>query len=312
MAMTVMPVRAEDEVKLAVVVPEQEIPPEVKPVRPKGYFRQSLKFGRTRVGLVLVVFVALVAIFGGFLAPHNTTQFVGNDFAPPSRVALFGTDYLGRDVFSRFLNGGHFILIMSALSAILGTGLGTIIGLLAGYSMKRADAVLMRIVDLVMAFPSLVLALLLIAVLGAHDWLIVSVVALGFLPHTARVVRASTIQTRESDFIRYAEATGISTWKILTREILPNIAAPITVEFGIRCTSAIGFIAGLDFLGLGVGPPAADWGLMIQENASGFLDNPWSIMLPVIFIALLCIGTNLMADGLLRAITGAGRTIETK
>src|SRR5580658_5154615 len=133
-----------------------------KPPRRHGYLIQALAFTRTRVGLGLVGFVALVAIFGGFLAPYNTVQFVGADFSAPARHYLLGTDYLGRDVLSRFLNGGHFILIMSVLGTIIGTGSGMIIGLAAGYSMKRLDQVLMRCIDLLMAFPGLVFALLMI------------------------------------------------------------------------------------------------------------------------------------------------------
>jgi peptide/nickel transport system permease protein len=279
-------------------------------VRRRGYFVQSLAFTRTRIGLGLVGFVALVAIFGGFFAPHNTVQFVGPDFTPPSRSALLGTDYLGRDVLSRFLNGGHFILLMAFLGTLLGTGSGAIVGLAAGYSMKRLDHVLMRVVDVIMAFPGLVLALLLIAVIGPEDWVIVTVVGITFMPHTARVVRAATIQTRESDFVKYAEATGVSLWRILTHEILPNVAAPLTVEVGLRCSAAIGLIAGLDFLGLGVAPPTADWGLMIQENQLGLTTNPMSIMMPVIFIALLCVGANLITDGIGHAIAGVDRKVD--
>jgi len=176
--------------------------------------------------------------------------------------------------------------------------------------MQRLDAVLMRFVDLIMAFPGLVLALLLITVIGPHPWLIVTVVGIGFMPHAARVVRAATIQTRESDFVKYAAATGVPLRKILLREILPNVAAPLTVEFGLRATAAIGLIAGLDFLGLGVGPPAADWGLMIQENQSGLTTNPLSIMAPVIAIALLCIGVNLVTDGIGHAVAGGARKVD--
>jgi peptide/nickel transport system permease protein len=285
-------------------------PSEPRPPRRRGYFVQSLAFTRTRIGLGLVGVVAAVAIFGTFLARHNTVQFVGLDFSTPSRHLWAGTDYLGRDVMSRFLNGGHFILIMSLLGTILGVGSGTIVGLAAGYAGSRLDAIFMRLIDLLMCFPGLVLALLLITVIGGHPWVIVCVVGITFMPHVARVVRTATIQTRESDFVKYAEATGVPLRRILVHEILPSVAAPLTVEFGLKCTQAIALIAGLDFLGLGVGPPAADWGLMIQENQSGLVDNPMSIMLPVIAIVVLCIGANLITDGIGHAIAGADRKVD--
>lgn len=276
--------------------------------RRRGFVVQALRLGRTRLGLVLVGAVAAVAVFGPFFAPHATTAFVGAPFTGPSPGASLGTDYLGRDVLSRFLGGGRTILVIGLLGTLLGVGCGTALGLFAGYSMRLGDEIVMRTIDLLLSFPGIVLALLLITVIGPHDWVIVLVVGLTFMPQTARIVRSSTIQVRDCDFVRYAQGIGTRTGRILREEILPNITAPLTVEFGLRLTQAIGLIAGLDYLGLGAGPPTADWGLMIHENQDGLITAPFSVLLPVAAIALLTIGANLVTDGLGIAAAGAERT----
>jgi peptide/nickel transport system permease protein len=268
------------------------------PPRRRGFIAAALRLGRTRLGLVLVAAVAAVAVVGPFFAPHSTTAFAGAPFTGPSHAAPLGTDYLGRDVLSRFLGGGRTILVIGLLGTLLGVGAGTAVGLFAGYSMRLADEVVMRTIDLLLSFPGIVLALLLITVIGPHDWVVVLVVGLTFMPQTARVVRSSTIQVRDGDFVRYAQGIGTRTGRILREEILPNITAPLTVEFGLRLTQAIGLIAGLDYLGLGAAPPAADWGLMIHENQDGLVTAPFGVLLPVAAIAVLTVGANLITDGL--------------
>jgi peptide/nickel transport system permease protein len=277
--------------------------------RHRGFVRQALGLGRTRVGLFLVFVVVAVALVGPYVAPYDPTEFVGSPYSPPGGAARLGTDYLGRDVLSRFLSGGQTILVLGFLGTTLGVCAGTLLGLFAGYSMRMADEFIMRLVDLLLAFPSIVFSLLLITVIGPYDWVIVLVVGLSFMPYTARVVRASTIQVRESDFVKYVEATGTPTRKILVSEILPNISASLTVEFGLRLTQSVGLIAGLAYLGLGVSPPTPDWGLMIQENQIGLTSVPLAVLLPVTAIALITIGANLVTDGLGQAAAGADRSV---
>ena len=278
--------------------------------RHRGFLRQALGLRRTQIGLVAVGLLVLLAVLGPLLAPHSPTEFVDAPFNAKSDVATFGTDNLGRDVLSRFLYGGRTILAIAFLGTVLGIGSGTALGLLAGYSTRIADDVVMRVADLLLAFPGIVLALLLITVSGPHNWVLVSVVGLGIMPHTARIVRSSTMQVRDSDFVRYAEGTGTPTRRILGSEILPNISAPLTVEFGLRLTQSIGTIAGLDYLGLGSGPPAADWGLMIQENQNGLTIAPMSVLLPIVAIAVLTVGSNLVTDGIAQATAGVNRAVE--
>lgn len=285
--------------------------PVVSPlIRHRGLARQALRLRRTQLGLGVLVLLIGVALIGPLFAPHSATGFVGAPFSGPSGAAPFGTDTLGRDVLSRFLDGGRKILAIAFAGTALGIAAGTVLGLVSGYSKRVVDDIVMRLADLLMAFPGIVLALLLLTIGGTQDWVLIGVVALSFMAHTARVVRSSTMQLRDSDFVLYAQGTGTSTWRILSQEILPNIAGPLTVEFGLRLTQSIGTIAGLDYLGLGTQPPNADWGLMVQENQSGLISAPWSVLLPIIAIAALAIGVNLVTDGIAQASAGIDRALD--
>jgi peptide/nickel transport system permease protein len=277
----------------------------------RGFLRQALRLRRTQVGLVAVVLVVGVALLGPVFAPDSATAFVGEPFHGPMAGAPFGTDVLGRDVLSRFLDGGRKILLIAFAGTVLGIAVGTSLGLLAGYSRRIVDDIAMRVIDLLMSFPGIVLALLLITISGPNELVLIGVVALSFMPFTSRVVRSSTMQLRDSDFVRYAQGAGTPTRRILFGEILPNITGPLTVEFGIRLTQSIGTIAGLDYLGLGVSPPTPDWGLMVQENQGGLISAPWSVVLPIIAIAVLAVGVNLVTDGIAHAAAGIDRTVNS-
>lgn len=272
---------------------------------------QALRLGRTRVGLIIVLVIIAIALFGPLAAPHSSTQFVGTALTPPSAKYPFGTDYLGRDVLSRFLSGGRTLLLLSVLATLLGVASGTLVGVVAGYKLGVTDEVLMRSMDLILAFPPIVLALMCVAVVGPASWLIILIVGISHLPQTARVMRAAVTQVRDLDFIKYAEAVGLPRRRILRTQMLPNVVAPLTVEFGLRLTFSIGLIASLDYLGLGVQPPHPDWGLMIQENQSGLSVSPWPVLVAVTAIAILTVGSNLVTDGFGRAAAGIDRRIDS-
>jgi peptide/nickel transport system permease protein len=282
--------------------------------RPRGalgeLIAESARQRRTRVGLAMVAVVVAIAIFGPFVAPDGPTSLVGTTFGHPSASHWLGTDYLGRDVLSRFLSGGSSLLLLAVLATVLGVGGGTIVGTVAGTSAKRVDEVLMRFMDLILAFPPIVLALMCVATAGSAEWLIVLIVGVSHIPQTARVMRAATVGIRDLDFVHYAEALGVPRRRVLRDQILPNVIAPLTVEFGLRLTFSIGLIASLDYLGLGVQPPRADWGLMIQENQSGINLSPWPVVAAVVAIAVLTVGTNLVTDGIGRTVSGEHRTVE--
>jgi peptide/nickel transport system permease protein len=269
--------------------------------------RRAWRQGRTKVGLALVLLIVGVALIGPFFAPYSPAEFVGAPNSGPSSVAKLGTDNLGRDVLSRFLWGGRSILGLSLAATAIGLLLGVTIGLLAAYSRSMLDDVLMRAMDVILAFPSIVLALVAVATVGPKLWLIVLTVGITTMPRVARVTRGAALEIVERDFVRAAEAIGESHPRILLGELLPNVSSPLLVEASLRLTYAISLIAGLSFLGFGLQPPAADWGLMINENRLALTVQPWGVVVPVIAIALLTIGTSLIGDGLARASAGIDR-----
>jgi peptide/nickel transport system permease protein len=276
----------------------------------EGTLRQT----RTRIGVAIILLLVGIAVVGPFFAPHAPDEgltraggFVSG-FEPPSDEALLGTDNLARDVLSRFLWGGRSVLALAALSTVLGAVLGIAVGLVAAYSRGLLDDVLMRAQDVVLAFPQLVFALVLVATVGPELWLLVVAVGITTMPRVARVTRAAAVEVVERDFIRAAEGIGVPRRRILFGEVMPNITSPLVVEVTLRLTFNIAVIAALSFLGFGLQPPAADWGLMINENRQGLLaGQPWGVVLPVTAIGLLTIGTSLVGDGFARAAIGIER-----
>jgi len=282
--------------------------PDAPPVRTGGLFRTAWTFPQAKIGTALSLVVALIALLGPWLGPvltgHTTTDFAGKPFKPDG---VFGTDGLGRDVLTRFLAGGTTLLLYAVLATALGIVVGALLGMVAGYGGGRLDSLLMRGNDVLLSFPQLVIALLAIAVIGPEGWLLVLVIGLTHAPRTARVARQATVAVAGQDYIRAAEMYAVPRSRILLREILPNITGPLMVELGLRLTYSIGYIASLSFLGLGIQPPAADWGLMINENRIALVVQPWGVLLPVLAIAALAVGTNLVADALAAAAAGRKR-----
>ncbi|HEX3976061.1 MAG TPA: ABC transporter permease [Solirubrobacteraceae bacterium] len=262
---------------------------------------------RSRIGLFIFVVMVLIALAGPLIAPHSPNEFVTAPNSPSSSAALFGGDNLGRDVWSRFLYGGRTVLGMSAAATIIGVALGLVVGLTAAYMSGLVDEVLMRIADVFMAFPQIVLALLLLTAFQSSVTLIVLIVGLSHAPRVARVIRGAAQQVVERDFVKAAEAVGEPRRRIIFGELMPNVTSPLLVEVGLRLTYSIGLIAAINFLGVGLQPPTSDWGLMIQDNRLAVSVQPWGVLLPVIAIALLTIGTNLLTDGFARAAIGIDR-----
>ena len=275
--------------------------------RPTGrLLRTALGLWRTRIGLIMVGILVAIAVFGRFLAPHAPTAFVGQPNTRPSNL-LFGTDHLGQDVWSRFLWGGAELLVVATLATLLGLVLGTAIGLVAAYSRGTLDDILMRAMDVILAFPQIMLALVAITTLGVTDWLIVLAIGLTTMPRVARITRGAAQPIVERDFVASAEALGVSRPRILLGEVLPNILSPLMVEASLRLTYSIAVIAGLAFLGFSANPNGANWGTMINENQLALVSQPWGVVLPVVAITLLTIGTSLVGDGVARAAIGIDR-----
>jgi peptide/nickel transport system permease protein len=272
-----------------------------------GILRDALRLGRTKIGVALVGLIVAIAVFGPLVAPHSPTEFVAAPNTGPSADAIFGADSLGRDVFSRFLHGGLSVLWMAAAATLIGVVIGVVVGLVAAYSRNWLDDVLMRGSDVVLAFPQIILALLAVSAIGPKLWLIVLVVAVTHAPRVARVIRGAAQEVVERDFVKAAEAVGERRSRIVFGELLPNVTSPLLVEIGLRMTYSIGLVAAVSFLGFGLQPPAADWGLMINENRLSITVQPWSVLLPVLAIGLLTVGTNLITDGIARAAIGIDR-----
>jgi len=270
--------------------------------RPPALLARMMRQRQAKVGLVLTLAVLDIALLGPLSLPWLTgvssTEFTGRPFKP---VGLFGTDNLGRDVLSRFLDGGLKLLVYAALATALGMVLGAVAGMTAAYSGSRFDGLIMRSNDVLLALPQLVFAMLAITVLGPQGWVLVVVIGITHAPRVARVTRSATVSVITEDYIRASEMYAVPRYKILLTEVLPNITGPLMVELGLRMTYSIGFVAALSFLGLGMQPPNADWGLMINENRIALVIQPWGVILPVLAIAVLTVGTNLLTDSLARA-----------
>ena len=269
---------------------------------PPGLLRRIIRQRQAKIGLVLTGIVVLVAVVGPLLLPWLTgstsTEFTGRPFQPDG---VFGTDNLGRDILSRFLDGGLTLLVFAALATALGMVLGTAAGMLAAYQGGKFDSIIMRGNDVLLALPQLVFALLAITVLGPQGWVVVLVIGITHAPRIARVTRSAASAVITEDFIRASEMYAVPRWKILLKDVLPNITGPLMVELGLRMTYSIAAIASLSFLGLGMQPPTADWGLMINENRIALTLQPWGVILPVLAIAILTVGSNLITDAVARA-----------
>jgi peptide/nickel transport system permease protein len=278
------------------------------PVRGTSLLRRSLRLWRTRIGVVLVGLIVLLAIVGPYVAPYGPSTPVGVPNSVPGGKAVLGTDYLGQDVLSRVLYGGRSILVMAVIATALGLVVGVLIGLVAAYSRNAVDDVLMRGMDVIMALPQIMLALVAVAIVGPHAWVIVVAIALTTAPRIARVARGAAQPIVERDFIAASEAMGVPRWRILLAELLPNTLGPLMVEASLRLTYSIGIIAALAFLGLSPNPNGANWGTMIQQNEIVLTVQPWGAAAPIIAIALLTMGTGLIGDGIARTAAGIDRT----
>jgi peptide/nickel transport system permease protein len=272
-----------------------------RPAARAGLLRRTLRLRVARVGLVLVLLVLAVAFLGPIVASGDPSQIVGPAFSPPGAVAPLGTDNLGRDLLIRFLHGGSVILVLAFLATVVGVGIGTLLGLIAGYRRGIRGQVIMRSLDVVLSFPPLLLALLFISLLGTKPWLILMTVAVSHVPYVARVIESASLAVTGRGFVQYAEMIGVPRRRILAREILPSVIAPLTVQFGLRLTYSIGTIASLAYLGFGRQGSAPDWGKMISENQVNLTQTPLPVLLPVAAIAILTVGVNLLTDGVGRA-----------
>jgi peptide/nickel transport system permease protein len=255
------------------------------------------------VGGVLVLCVLLVATFGDLLAPFPFDQqhYLDTNL-PPGGVYRFGTDEFGRDVFSRVLIGSRVSLAYGIGASVLSLMIGVPLGLWAGYKGGRADEVLMRVLDLMMSIPPLLLGLLVLAVTPPALWKTILAIAVITAPSAARIVRSVALGLKGEEFVQAARARGESDQYTVFREILPNAWPAIIVEAGLRVTFGILLGAALSFLGLGAQPPSSDWGLMISEGRASVTIAPWVSIFPGLAMLVTVIGFNLLGGGLRDAL----------
>ncbi len=264
-----------------------------------------LRFLRTpsgAIGASVVAFVCLVALLGPYLAPHDPTAPIGLPLTGPSGHAWLGTDFLGRDVLSRLLYGGRSVIGFALAATVVAYALGLGIGLVAGYTRSLLDPVLMRGVDVMLAFPPLLFLLVLIAGAGTGMTVLIAGVAAIQAPSISRIVRTATLEVSTRGYVEAGIARGERAFAVIGREVLPNILAPVLVDASLRFTYSILIIASVNFLGLGLQPPNSDWALMISENRTYIQLNPWSVIVPAAMIGLLTIGINLSGDAIARSL----------
>ncbi len=272
-----------------------------------GWQRDGLRLLRSPsfvTGATVVLFWAACALFGRHLVPYDPfADDLLNSLLPPSGEHWFGTDQLGRDVFSRVIAGARDILTVAPLATIISTILGTALGLTMGYFGGVIDEVLSRIVDAVLALPTVIVALLALTALGTSTFTVLFVIGFTFAPIIARTVRASVLAERGLDYVAAAELRRENRLYIMFVEILPNVIAPILVEMTVRLGYAIFTVATLSFIGFGIQPPSPDWGLSISSNY-GLIGGGywWTVVFDSAAIASLVIGINLMADGFQSAL----------
>ena len=262
------------------------------------YSRPTSAIGTT----IFIVFLAM-AVFGPLIAPYGENQqFPLEARQPPSTSHWFGTDQLGRDVFSRVVLGARDILLLAGLGTLLAVVCGSLVGLFSGYRGGWIDEGSMRLFDSLLAIPALLFALLLLGALGPARNTILIVLVIVYTPIVARVVRSVVLSLKTRGFIEAARLQGESQTFIITQEILPSVLPTLAVETALRFSYAIFLVASLGFLGAGVQPPSPDWGLMVKESRNYVNLLPWMMFFPAAAIAILVIGINLMADGIKRVL----------
>ena len=251
------------------------------------------------IGLLIVATYLVLALLGEWIAPYPATeQHLIDALQPSSLRYLLGTDQFGRDILSRVIVGSRSMILLATASTLLSLLLGGALGLVAAYYGGLVDELLMRLTDVLLSFPALLLALLILSTLGTALIFLILTIAVVFAPAIARVVRGVVLELRTREFVEAARMIGASDGRIMLREILPNLLNILLVEAAIYFGYAILVGSGLGFLGMGVQPPSPDWGLQVSDGRNFLLTAPWVVIYPALAISSLVIGINLLADGL--------------
>ncbi len=255
------------------------------------------------LGLAIISVIVFCALFADFIAPYSYDEInLDNEFARPSLQNLFGTDNFGRDIFSRIVYGARISLQVGFVAVGIAAIIGVFLGSLAGYYGKNVDSIIMRIMDVLLAIPSILLAIAITAAFGGGLTNVMIAVGISSVPSYVRIVRATILSVKEQEFIEAARATGASDFRIIFTHILPNSLSPLIVQATLGVAGAILSAAGLSFIGLGLQPPEPEWGAMLSEARSYFTQHPHMVMFPGLSIMLTIFALNLFGDGLRDAL----------
>lgn len=264
----------------------------------RGALRTLRRSPQAAFGVVVVCGFLLMAVLAPFIAPYDYARQITDGAQPPSFQHIFGTDNLGRDVFSRIVYGSRDIISLAGAGTIIAVSLGTIIGLLFTYLGGLAEEIVFRLMDSLLAIPASLFALLLVGALGVSRESVILVLVTVYIPIVARVVRSVVLDVKTKGFVEAARVRGEKLPYILFREILPSVLPALAVESSLRFAYAIFLVATLGFLGVGVQPPSPDWGQLVFYARTYGVIAPWMLFYPCAAIALLVVAVNLMADGL--------------
>jgi peptide/nickel transport system permease protein len=252
-----------------------------------------------RIGLAILLINLIIVLIGPLFAPNLPNDIIIDEsFAPPGEKLILGSDNLGRDLLSRMLYGARTTIGLAFIATMIGFIIGMALGFTAAEAGGWVDDTISRIVDIMISFPPMLLALIVIAGLGSSVVVLVCTVGITHASRVARISRAIAMEIAINAFVEVARARGEGLLSILRREIWPNSIRPMAAEFGLRFTYSILFLSGLSFLGLGIQPPAADWGMMVKENLSGLYYGAWAALLPAAAISIITVGINLIVDWL--------------
>lgn len=255
------------------------------------------------LGLIIILLLIFVAVFGKFLMPYDPyTGELSQSLQSPSAAHLFGTDEQGRDIFSRVIDGTAISLRVGVIAVLIALSIGTVVGAICGYFGGKIDMFLMRIMDIILAFPSMLLAIAFMSALGKGIDKAVIAISIVTIPEYARIVRGCVLSLRESEYVEAAKVIGNNDFTIIFKHILPNILSPIIVRATLGISSAILDTAALGFLGLGVQPPLAEWGTMLGSGRNYFNNAPFLIIFPGLAITITVLAFNLLGDGLRDAL----------
>ena len=263
-----------------------------------GAFAELVRSPNSAVGAAIVLFWILVAVAAPVIAPFAPTEMHDARLEGPSLQHWLGTDHLARDVMSRLFWGTRTVVALAPISVLLGILMAAPLGLVSGYVGGRLDTLIMRAVDILMSFPTLLIYILIITSFGPSVVVVVISISLGSIPPITRIVRSLVMDVRTKDYVSAARLRGERRRFILLREILPNVSGPIIVDATIRIGYAIMAIGALGFLGLGIPPPTPDWGGMINEGRQWIFAMPWIVLAPAVALSSMVVGLNLLADGM--------------